>query len=442
MKMLKWLPLSACLWSGVLFAQSAPPPTAPSSPRVSGDTKASLGVRVDCLHDFNLDKGAAQNCLTISSLKVTVVHQDSAKVRAMLRLDPFATPRSSDADTPDRVNGPAAKDTELGIIDAYALTWLPRPNLDVSVGSYDGAARIPSTSGLAMAGRFADNGWKQTALTVTYNLSVPTEMRVRFAAGNGEGEPVKNLDPQQYFGFDADARIIKGMHATLGVSLDGNDAGSEEHDYLSKKYQQDCALDPTKAMSKLGHSTQRIAAGLALDGTLTGVEGLKVGLGWQRNVLSDLDKKHRGAPSDADLKNCPRLDVDTVFVEDSGDAVNTVQRTNYAFNLNYRLWTAYFIAFDYETRRVDTGSEKLFEVCRGYTNGKCSAPSGDERNNLSEDAFTAGAGMDLESDLKLTVEYSKEKFDRTFTQVFFDNQNGKVATQREVFNARLAYNIP
>ena len=419
------------------FAQT---PTSPPSV-LAAQTKTSLGFRVDCVHDFNLDKGAAQNCLSISGARFNVVHQESATVRGMLQIDPFGTPRVSRAHTPSLNGTPAASESALGIIDDFAMTWLPRPNLEVAVEVYEGAAHIPSVSGLAMGGYFDEAGWKQSALTVTYNLTVPAEMRVRFAAGNGEGETVKNLDPQQYFGFDLNATIVKGVHVMLGVSLDGNDVGSEEYNYLAQKYLDECAIDLSTTRPKLGHSTQRLAAGFLLDGTTTGVEGLKLGLGWQRGVMSDLDKKRRSAPTETDLAKCRRIDSDTVFVEDSGEAVNTVQRSVYGFNVNYRVFSSYFVAFDYQTRRIDTGSVKLFEVCKGYTDGVCSAPSGEKANTLQEDVYAVGGGLDLEKDLVLSVEYAKVSFDKQYSQVVFDNQDDKVSESRELFNARLAYNF-
>lgn len=427
----------------VQVAPVIPVTAASPVPASAPETKTNLGFRVDCVHDFNLDKGAAQNCLSVSGLRFNVQHQQADKVRGMIQLDPFGTPRISRRNTPSLENTPEARDSALGIVDDFSVIWQPRPNLEVAVEDYEGAAHMPSTSGLAMGGFFDETGWKQTALTVTYNLAVPAEMRVRFAAGNGEGETVGNLDPQQYFGFDLDAKVGKGVHVNFGVSLDGNDVGSEEYDYLANKYLEDegCAIDLSKTQAKLGHSTQRLAGGVSLDGTTTGVEGLKLGLGWQRSVMSDLDKKRRSAPTETDLAKCRRIDVDTVFVEDSGEAVNTVQRTVYGFNVNYRLFTSYFVAFDYETRRIDTGSVKLFEVCKGYTDGVCTAATGDRRNKIQQDVFAVGGGLDLEKDLRLTVEYAKESFDKQYSQVFFYNQDGKVSESRELFNARLAYNF-
>ena len=82
----------------------------------------------------------------------------------------------------------------------------------------DGALVIEQTFGTA-PGLIVEHDGK-----VIYAVpGVPAEMRVRFAVGNGEGETVENLDPQQYFGFDLDAKVGKGVHLNFGVSLDGTD---------------------------------------------------------------------------------------------------------------------------------------------------------------------------------------------------------------------------
>jgi hypothetical protein len=420
---------------------TSPAPLAPLLPAQTADSRAALGVRLDCLHNFNLDKGESQGCLTLSGLRIGVDHRAAPTVRAAVRIDPYATPISSRSLTSYRVNLPGPEDTRLGIIDDYALTWTPRPNLEIAVESYDGAARVPSVSGLSLAGSLADTGWKQTALTVTYNLATLRDMRVTFAVGNGEGENGRNLDPQQYFGFEASAYLSTAVKAVIGVSMDGNSAGSEEYPWLLAKWRDECGVNPAvDGVSKLGWSTQRLAAGIILDGTLPGAEGLEAGLGWQRNVFSDLDKQRRSAPNKAELAACPVVDVDTIFVEDAaGEEVNTVQRTTWVFNMRYRLLSQYFVGIDWTTRRTDTGSVNLFEVCDGYTDSTCSAPSGDTRNGLSQDAYTAGFGVDLASALTLSLEYHRASFDKKYTQAFYFGQEGKASEQLELFNARLAY---
>jgi hypothetical protein len=428
--------------AGTAAAQDAAPPqasaTAPSELVPTGAPAVSaLGVRVDCLHNFNLDKGAAQECFKVTGLRLTVQQTLSPQVTARLRLDPFASPDASRANSPIARKADAPGATPAEVVDDYALVWSPRPNLDVAVESYDGAAKVPSVSGLALANGYADTGWRQTALTVTYNLSTFTDMRVKFAAGNGEGETFRNLDPQQFAGFEVDATVIKGVRAQLGASLDGNNVGSETWKSTLAEYaESDCYASGAGEPAKLGYSMQRIAAGVMLDGQLPGAEGLRVGLGWQRNVASDLDKKRAFGPSEEDLAKtnddgtlkCKTLDVDQVFVEDAGSA-NSVQRTTFGFNAQYRLLERYFVGVDYTSRRVDTGSVKLFKL-----------ENGDEFNNLTQSAYTFGGGMDLTPGLVLTVEYAKADLDRKYTQVYYPDRSGKTSDAIEYFNARLAYN--
>jgi hypothetical protein len=421
-----------------LAQEAAAPATAPV--QTTQTTQTSLAARVDCLHDFNADKGSSQDCLKVTGLRLSILHRQSADLRGRLRLDPFATPKSGKADTPLRDDLPTMDATPFGLVDDYALIWSPRPNLEVAVESFDGSAKVPSMSGLSLANSFADTGWEQTALTVTYNLSTFTDMKVTFAAGNGEGESGRNLDPQQYFGFGVDASIIKGVRAGFGVSMDGNDVGSDERTFLATRYSDRCGFVLAADKSRLGHSTQRMAAGVGLDGTLAAAPGLRAGIGWQRNVFSDLDKKSRGGADLTELGGCARLDPGTVFVEDTtGGSVNTVQRTTYVVNASYRVFERYFVGADYTARNIDSGAVDLFQICDGYSGTTCSVP-GSRENSLSEDAFTVGGGMDLTDGLRLTVEYFRSSYDKKYAQVFYDARDGKASDEREIFNARLAAN--
>lgn len=403
-----------------------------------------LGARVDCLHDFNRDRGASQDCMSVSGLRFGIRHQASPTVVGTLRLDPFATPVGGRSDTPLRAGLPGPEDTELGVIDAYAITWSPRPNLEIAAESYDGAARMPSVSGLALANSLALTGWKQSAMTVTYILPALQDMRVKFAVGNGEGEIGGNRDPQQYFGFEAGATVVKGVRVMLGASLDGNSVGSAEADFLDARYQDACGIAPASDV-KLGHSTQRLAAGVLLDGTLSGVEGLKAGLGWQRNVMSDLDKQRASVPSIETLKGVAscRIDPDSFFVEASGGAaVNTVQQTTYDVSVAYSFLASYFVAADYTTRRIDAGSVAAFHLCDAYSGNACSpsSVSAEGQNTLGQDAITVGVGMDLAVDLRLTLEYQESRFDDQYAQVFYPAPDGKTSDTSELFNVRVAYN--
>jgi len=418
-----------------------PAPTSPEA-RSNADGGPYLGLRFDCLHSFNIDKGATQNCLAISGLRISVPYAPTPAVRGLVRLDPFATPRPSREDTPLRDDLPTAADSALGIIDFYELDWLPRPNLQVAIESYGGAARLPSVSGLSLANSLADSGWRQTALTIAYNLSFPTAMHVKFAAGDGEAETVRSVTPQQYFGFEADARIISGVRAVLGVSLNGNDAGTEEDTYLAKRNASNCGVAPPVTPTKLGHSMQRVAAGVVLDGTLPGAEGLRAAAGWQRNLGTDLDK-HHSSSTVSQLEKTPkpcRVDVDTVFPEADEDVINQVRRTTYDVSANYRIFGTYFLAADYTHRNVDTGGVPFFTTCGGFVDGVCQSPDAVRSNILQQDAVTVGGGLELAAGLVVTLEYMKASYDKAYSQAFYNTQNNKTSNSLEVFNARLAYN--
>lgn len=401
-----------------------------STPAWAAESSTRLGVRIDCLHHFNYNKGSAQDCATITGLAIEASQALSPETRATIRLDPFATPIAAKADTPLRSNLPTVVDTNLILVDDYALTWSPRPNLDFSVQSYGGAATISSVSGLGLANPFADTGWKQTAITATYHLTALPDMTVKFAAGNGEGENVRNLDAQQFFGFQIGATVLKGLKLGFGASFDGNSDGSSQTTWDDSQRKSSCGLAPDASRPSHGYSTQRLAAGLTYDGSGTGVDGLTAGLGWQRNVLSDLDKEHAWAPSKADLAACSALDPDTLFVEDpESKTVNTVQRTTYDLSLHYRLFGNYFAAIDLSTRRIDMGSVTVFTTAGG-------SPS----NTLSQTSYVAGGGVTLSEGLLFSLEYGRRQFDHTYTQVSYANRDGKTAATDELFDARLSYN--
>jgi hypothetical protein len=182
---------------------------------------------------------------------------------------------------------------------------------------------------------------------------------------------------------------------------------------------------------------------MMLDGTTPGVEGLKLGLGWQRSVATDTDKGTRSVPTAAefDQYDC-RIDPDTVFAEDpSGTSGNSVARTVYDVSLNYRLYGAYFVAADYTTRLLDTGSQQLFSTCGAFTKTACNAgaESASKSNHLTQTAFSLGGGTALANGLTLTLEYLKSSYDQAYTRVYYVGQEGKAVPALEVFNARVAY---
>jgi len=403
----------------------------------------NIGMRVDCLNNLNLDKGSTQECLSISGLRYTVNKTLNEKLSATLVLDPFGTPESDRAHLPFRSNVPTNMSINsdsaigFGMVDYYKLNWQPRLNLNVAVEDYQGAATIPSVSGLSLGSKFQESGWGQTALTMNYKLSALDGMNVTFAAGNGEGENGINRDPQQYFGFALSAQIYPGIEIFLGASQDGNSVGSDAYTYYGTKFEEVCQIGVITT-PKLGYSTQRLAAGLMIDGNLKGVEGLKVGLGFQRNILSDLDKAQQSVPTAEELQGCGSVNLDSLFLESTSD-VNTVQKTIIALNVKYPFLQEYFVGFDFQQRRVDTGSVEFFQRCDGFEKTTCKVP-GATSNNLSQDSITVGAGMNLADGLLWTLEYNITSYDQNYSNAYYIAPSSKATDTWEAVNTRFSYN--
>lgn len=399
----------------------------------------SIGMRADCTHDFNRGKGESQDCLSLTGARIGFKHEANEQVSAQVGLDPYSTPKNSFSAAPRLPGRPEPLNGDF--VSDYRLLWLPRPHLEVSLESFRGSTRLPSVSGLALANLHNDTGWRQSAATITYNLSVLSDMQVKFAVGNGEGEYRANSDPQQYFGFRTVAQVVPGLKVLLGVSVDGNDIGSDEYDFQRDDYQSGCGIDSNLYNSSRGASTQRIAAGVELDGTMARAKDLMVGLGYQRSVMSDLDKKVQSRPGKAELANCRRIDPTTVFVEDeTGNAVNTVQRTLFNLNGRYRFAQTYFAAVDYSLLQVDTGSVELFDTCNGYEGGRCIIPGGESFNHMTINTYTFGAGSELAPGLELILEMYKSSYDKKYTLAFYEAPDGKTSDTQEFFNARISYN--
>ncbi|MCX6108745.1 MAG: hypothetical protein NTZ90_03970 [Proteobacteria bacterium] len=428
---------------GLLLQASAAVAQEPQASSVVAPAKehdTTLGLRFDCLHNFNVDKGSTQECVRISGLRVSLRDQVSPQVYARLSIDPFQTPDSAKMNTPLRDQLPTSRDTSLWIIDQFALTWIPRPHIEVAIQSFDGATLIPSVSGLATANSLSSSGWRQTALTVAYHLTLPTPVRITLIGGDGEGQTVTNATPQQYFGLQAEATLLPGLRLTGGLSLNGNDAGSEETAFLLKRSATRCGTSLPAVQPKQGHSARRYAVGLVVDGALAGIEGLQIGLSWQRNLVSDLGHQHPGYPTLAELQQnttCS-FDPDTFFPEQDGK-LNTVRRTVYDFGFKYRMFGSYFVAGAVTSRRLTTGGVEAFQVCDSFDGHRCTGITAPPRSQINQSAYSLGTGVDLASGLALTVEYFNSSFDKAYAQVYYDGQNGKATSELELFNARLAY---
>jgi len=440
MKIYSWILAVGCLSSQIAVAETKlQGKQASPNPK---KTTSDVGMRIDCLNDLNLDKGSTQECFSISGLRYKLHQKLNDKLDGYLTFDPFGTPVSDRAQLPMRSSMPTniniSADTGIGfgMVDHYKLNWQPRLNLNVAIEDYPGAAKIPSVSGLSLGSRFQDSGWDQTALTLTYKLGALQGMKVTFAAGNGEGENGINKDPQQYFGFSLKADVYEGVIVSVGASLDGNSIGSDAYTYQWKKYVRDCKIDAVET-PELGHSTQRLSVGVELDGRLTGASGLKIGLGFQRNILSDLNKDQQSVPTIEELNKCGPADLDSLFVESEGE-VNTVQKTTVGFNLNYPVFDRYFVALDYQQRRIDTGDVKFFQECKGFDNTSCTI-LGDSVNKLTQDSLTAGAGILLDDGLLWTIEYNTTSFDGDYANAYYVGRNSQATDTWEAINSRFTY---
>lgn len=421
--------------SKVAAAQNAPMTVATNAEK----NQFEIGVRADCAHDFNRGKGETQDCVSLTGARLGIIHHASDRVSAQVGLDPYSTPKNSYVNAPRIYGRPDALNGDF--ISDYKLLWLPRPHLEVSLESFRGSTVLPSVSGLALANLHNDTGWRQTAATITYNLSVLSNLQVKFAVGNGEGEYRANVDPQQYFGFRTTAELIKGLSLVLGVSVDGNDVGSDEYDYDRTEFQSDCGIDSNLYRVSRGASTQRIAAGIEMDGTLERAKNLMIGLGYQRSVMSDLDKEAQSRPGKTELAGCRLIDPTTVFVEDeTGDQVNTVQRTLVNLNARYSFAQSYFAAVDYSLLTIDSGNVKLFDTCNTYEGGRCTATSGDSFSDMTINTYTFGAGLELSPGLELIFEMYKSSYDKKYALAFYDAPDGKTSDTQEFFNARISYN--
>lgn len=431
----------------LMGAENKPNPSPKSTENREKPTSAmNLGIHAsfDCLHDFNLDKGASQSCIGLSSLSILGERQIE-RIYGRVAINPFNSPVGAFENRPILDSRPGIEDQSVGIIEDYKIAWSPRSQLEIAIESFRGSALYPTENPLALSNPFMESGWKQTALTVTYNLLALPEMHVRFAAGNGEGENGKNLDTQQFFGFDIGASPIRGIKTHLGISLDGNSAGSEEARWKLKKFANEC--DPSSSLSPLpydaaGYSTQRMSLGLVVDGVWPGTEGLQLGLGYQRNVYSDLAKKQASQLSLSDLKKCPRIDVTSFFIEDQdGLTVNTVQKTVFNVDLIYKSGSDYFLALNYSKRDVDSGSVKTFSPCSEFAESQCTKTTNDPVNNFGTDSLTAGLGLFLSNNSSVSVEYQLQTIDKLYDLANFSDRKGTISKTRDVVDARFAVSL-
>ena len=415
-----------------LLAEEAPTAEKPSEkPPEKPGSEVQVGVRIDCGLDFNRNRGGSQPCAEISGLQLGVESWQSERVRGSFRIDPFATTSRHFQKSPFRADIPRAADySSTGMVDDYRVAWTPRPNLILAVSKFQGTTELPDQSGLSQAGTFQDSGWDQTAISASYHLPPLSGVDVLIAAGNGEGENGTNLDPQQYMGIRLDASIMEGFHGFFGMSFDGNNAGSAEYRWHYE----------AKTAPSVGFSTQRLAAGVYLDGLLSAARGLKLGLGWQRAVLTDLDKDVIGVPSSG-LMHRKSDPGEFLFEDPSRNDTVVIKRTVLEVTTSYRILDKYFVAGGFESRSVTVGGGGLpFQPCKAVNNGVCDK-EGDATSEILQTSYTYGVGFDVTTSLTFVADYSKASFDKLYDGFNYSFRDGAVSTSSETFNARLSYNF-
>ena len=408
-------------------------------PFPDAESYTSIGILVDCLHDFNLGAGEAQNCLTVNGLRLNLEERFHSELRAKISIDPFASLNSRyDGAVIYRDKPLLSQYSSLGPVADYQLIWSPRKNLELALELYNGASYFPNTSKLSPGGSLADSGWKQSAVSVTYLLSMLEGVMVKFVGGNGEGEIGQNADPQQYFGFELHGEIVQGLEFHGGFSLDGNHVGSSAAQWKRDQMSTKCnGLEWSE--DSVGFTTRRMSAAIETNGRLPFAHGLKFALGWQKSIFSDLDKDKNSAPSLSDLEQCDRLDPDYLFLEDPVNSVaNTMDYTVLGLNASYLILDNYFLGFDYEKRTISTDLE-YFQVCESYAGSECINPAS-ASDKLEQWAYTVGMGMKLSEGLVFSLSYNTSSFAHLYKKFYYEDPKGNGTNQREVFNARVAYN--
>lgn len=398
----------------------------------------TIGLRVDCMHDFNATNGSAQQCLSLSGLRLDFSQETGPNLNALVSVDPFATPRPSRAYSPLRASLPNASDSAMGIVDQARLTWMARPSLELSLKTFSGATLLPSISGLAMANQLMDAGWKQLALTLDYTLNTAIPMHVTLVAGNGEGQTIRPVTPQQYFGVKAEFTVLDHVRVSLAGSANGNDLGSEEYVYASRALKSRCGIDLSESGKGGGHSNRRTAVGLRLGGALVGLDGLTVGAGWQSTLTKDLVADSGGFPSATQLEQgrC-QLDPDLFFIEQEG-IQGSVQRTTLNVGFRHNFSSGVFFGGDYSTRRITSQGGGVIKECAIAADGACNV-SNEGNSTLDQTAWTVGLGTELAPNLELSLEYYSAAYDRHYVNFYYPGADGHADRDFTLFNARLAY---
>lgn len=444
---LAWRSLAAVIMaaSWLPHADAEPPTASPGTNKEEktqdfGKVLHNLDLRVDCLHNFNRSRGESQACAEVTGLRYRFQENIGASLETKVSLDPFGTLYPAREAWPIRADLPLTRYSDLGIIDDFSLTWLPRPGLELKIGSFASVVNPKGSLGLALQNPYFESGFKQLAVTVTYNLAVLPDTKVMFAVGNGEGELSTNQDPQQYVGIEAVASPITGVQLGFGLSQDGNSQGSDAYRWGMQRLSERCGVDANSRSQTSGYQAQRLAAFARVDGRLNALPGLHAQLAVQRSTLTDLDRQHTAFITNAELERCSQIDVDYFFVENEpGKNASSVIKNVYQARLGYFALGSYLLAVEYATRALDAGNSKPFVLCNDYNGDTCKSANSARESTLSQEILSVAAGLVLAQDLFLSLEYGLLSYDRKYTNAFYLDDKGKAATGFELFNARLAY---
>lgn len=392
----------------------------------------NLGATFDCTHNFNRNKGSTQGCVDISSINLALRQSLSPQVSALVILDPFGTPVKNRAHLPHLTDqeSPGRDGTFKYALDFFRFNWRFRPSLDLRLEQFSGTASLPSTSGLAMASSMQGAPWDQLALVAEYHLPPLDGIAVTLALGNGEGERLHNMDPQQYGGIGILAGIMPGFKIKLGLSYDGNNYGSESFEWLVGSVS---AEEP-----KLGFSTQRMVAALILDGNHPQARGLKGALGFQKTTKNDLSKNQHTLTPDFYASTSRRIDLNDLYVESPDDRAETLTHAVVAANFSFLVLAKYFVAFDYESRTSELSSMQFFIECVDPADPACQQVAS-QSNKIRQTSYTAGGGLLLSDGLRFSIEYASGSYDRLYKDFNFREGSERISKTRELIQARLTF---
>lgn len=379
-----------------------------------------IGARVDCIHNFGR-KGSTQKCFQLSGLKVKYISDTSKDSSLSVTINPFGSPSKSLAHQVDFLGNtlPKVSDSSLGYVTDYQLIWQPQPAFQLGLVLYGGSTMLATIHGLSLGSRFQYSGWNQTALKASYVIGKHKNTKLELAIGNGEGETIKNLDPQQYAAIRLQQRLIKGLNAYLGASMDGNNVGSEATKWVYNNDQSEIVA---------GFSTQRFVLGIYSDGELSIAPGLKLSAAYQSTIIKDLDESKNSA-SDMSYEGADSHILNYLYLEDPDMAEkNRIEIKVYDLGVSYAIMDTHFLSFNYESRDINTGVVNYFEDDKDQ-----------RQSSLRQTAYTAGVGFAMSDRLILTLEYHSETYNKKYKKFFYIGKGRKEIKSMDLFNARVTY---